>query len=282
MKRFSDFNAINIFSLELEFWEYELHTHNFYELLFIEKGTGIHHLNNISFTYKTGDIFLLTPQDAHEFEIVEKTIFTFIKFSDLYFIESIKGIKNNTSANLFNQILKNKQVKNGSIISNTSDLISIFNLLPIIKNIFIKKETFYNEIVQKLFLTIILLLAKEFQNSTNINEGFSKEEKLQEILTFIRLNAIDSEKMKIAYIANKFSISPNYLSVYLKQNIGMSFQKYCIEVKLKLAESLLKDSNLNINEIAEKLGFIDPSHFNKFFKKHKKINPSAFKVKTKK
>jgi AraC family L-rhamnose operon regulatory protein RhaS len=282
MKRFSDFNAINIFSLELEFWEYELHTHNFYELLFIEKGFGIHHLNDLSFAYKAGDVFLLTPKDAHEFEISEKTIFTFIKFSDSYFMESFKDIKNNFSATLFNQILKNKVVINSSIVSQNSDVVTLFNLLSVIREIYIKKEAFHKEIVQGLFTSIIFLLEKEFQNSFSIEVNYGKEEKLQEILAFIRLNVVDSEKLKINYLATKFNISPNYLSVFLKHNIGMSLRKYCAEVKLKLAENLLKDSNLNINEIAEKLGFIDPSHFNKFFKKHKKINPSAFKVITKK
>ncbi|WP_422100095.1 helix-turn-helix domain-containing protein [Tenacibaculum maritimum] len=44
-----------------------------------------------------------------------------------------------------------------------------------------------------------------------------------------------------------------------------------------MATRLLKQTNLNISEIADKTGFSDSSHFNKTFKKYTGRNPSAFR-----
>lgn len=43
------------------------------------------------------------------------------------------------------------------------------------------------------------------------------------------------------------------------------------------AKRLLLHSEQNINQIGYTLGFEDPSYFVKYFKKHTKISPSAFK-----
>ncbi|MET3021791.1 AraC family ligand binding domain-containing protein, partial [Flavobacterium hydatis] len=42
-----------------------MHRHNFFELLYIEYGTGNHILNSIHHNYKEHDIYLLTPKDYH-------------------------------------------------------------------------------------------------------------------------------------------------------------------------------------------------------------------------
>jgi AraC-like DNA-binding protein len=47
--------------------------------------------------------------------------------------------------------------------------------------------------------------------------------------------------------------------------------------KIKAAEKLLKQSNYNINEIADQLGFNDASHFNKIFRSYKNMPPSLFR-----
>lgn len=78
-------------------------------------------------------------------------------------------------------------------------------------------------------------------------------------------------------LANKFSISKNYLGEYFKKQTGISLQDYILDYKLKLVETRLKYSNTRLKEIAFELSFNDESHLSKLFKKHKKMTPTQYK-----
>jgi hypothetical protein len=48
---------------------------------FIFKGNSVHHINKNELPYKTGDLFLISPEDEQCFEIRKVTRFAFIKFA---------------------------------------------------------------------------------------------------------------------------------------------------------------------------------------------------------
>ena len=104
-----------------------------------------------------------------------------------------------------------------------------------------------------------------------------KQEKIEKILAYIRVNALDKERMKIENLADKFLMSASYISIFVKKHSGLSIQNHIIQYKIKLAEKLLMQSNLNIGEISFKMGFNDASHFNKFLKKHYGKSPLQFR-----
>lgn len=277
MKRFNNFHPFNVFSLELEIWEFELHQHNFYELIFIEKGKGIHLLNEISFKYKKGDVFLITPNDAHEFIIENKTIFTFIKFTELFFSNLLEINKLLISNNTFETILKQDHLNEGCAICDKTDKKHVFSLLKIIQHEFLNTSILSKEIIQKTFFAVMMLIARNKNSDFNSSIVLDKDtERLNSILSHIRTYVLDNEKMKLKNIATQFHLSPNYISIYIKKHTGISLQQYVIKMKMKLAEKLLEEKKLNINEIATKLGFNDSSHFNKLFKNHRGISPSVF------
>ncbi|CAN1538637.1 transcriptional activator RhaS [Flavobacteriaceae bacterium] len=279
MQRFNSFHSINVFSLELDTWIYELHKHNFYELIFIEKGSGIHILNGISFPYSKGDVFMLTPNDAHEFEINTKTKFTYLKFTEQVFLEKL----NTNKKTYWEEALKNVmlQIDNiaGSIINNGRDKEHLFSLVSIILYEFKNKALFNNEVTLELFGTIMAIITRNLNQTKASIKNYEKDsEKINSILTYIRINAIDNDKMDIKKMASKFFMSPNYISIFVKKHSGISIQQHIIQAKLKSAEKLLRQNRFTINEIAERLGFNDASHFNKIFKKYNSVSPTNFKV----
>jgi AraC family L-rhamnose operon regulatory protein RhaS len=278
MKRFNNFHNINVFSLELEKWEYELHKHNFYELIFIEEGRGNHLLNEMNYPYKKGDVFLLTPEDAHEFVIKEKTVFTYVKFTEQILIEKMGTKKRSQWQEALKNVLISTPINQGNIISNIQDNINVFSILKVLKYEFQNTLPFNNESVLELFGSLMVLITRNLNKTRSVeSDNLDKEtEKLNNILTYIRIYAFDRKKSSIQYIASHFLMSPNYISIYVKKHTDLSLQKHIINFKLKTAEKLLAQKRFNINEIAERLGFTDASHFNKIFKKHTGKNPSVF------
>jgi AraC family transcriptional regulator, L-rhamnose operon regulatory protein RhaS len=277
MKRFNSFHTINVFTLELERWEYEVHNHNFYELIFIEHGQGQHLLNELSYPYAQGDVFLLTPNDAHEFVIEQKTTFIYLKFTEQVFLEKLNGTKKSHWEAALKNVLTQFVNDKGTIIHSQQDTDNLFALLKIMLYEFKNKALFNNEVVLELFGSVMAIITRNINQNRLFLRVFEQDaEKINALLTYIRINAVDNEKMDIKNMAQHFHMSPNYISIFVKKHTGLSIQQHIIQSKLKTAEKLLIQNRFNINEIAERLGFNDASHFNKFFKKYKSVNPSAF------
>jgi AraC family L-rhamnose operon regulatory protein RhaS len=277
MQRLNSFHSINVFRLELENWEFEIHKHNFYELIFIANGKGQHLVNDLCYNYKKGDVFLLTPNDAHEFKIEKKTTFIYLKFTEQVFFEKLNTNKKKYWEDALKNVLLKFENVESSIIKSIKDSQHLFSLLQIILYEFSNKAPFNNEVVLELFGAIMAIITRNLNTHQTTTKYLGKDnERINSILTFIRIYAVDNEKMDIKKMAEQFFISPNYISIFVKKHSGLSIQQHIIQAKIKIAEKLLKQNRYTINEIADRLGFIDASHFNKIFKKYKLVSPSDF------
>ncbi|WP_198553857.1 AraC family transcriptional regulator [Tenacibaculum sp. Bg11-29] len=260
-------------------WGYSRHKHNFFELTYILKGSGQHLLNESAIDYKKGDLFFLTPKDEHEFVVDEPTTFGIIKFTEQLFLEKA----NLTSSthwrkNLDTVILHANNIPK-SIISYDVDRIQLFYLYELIKNEIDNPLVYGRDVLLNLFGALLVVVSRNLKsNLIKIEERYNSEkEKIDSILTYIRQNVLDKELIKIKSIAETFYMSPNYVSIFIKKHAGISIQQYVLKTKIEMAARLLKQTNLNISEIADKTGFLDSSHFNKIFKKYTSHNPSAFR-----
>lgn len=88
------------------------------------------------------------------------------------------------------------------------------------------------------------------------------------------------KNLSLSILACRFAISPPHLSAEFRRWFGTSPGKYLIEYRLHEAEILLKDNNLQIADIAEKVGWDDVYHFSKIFKKHRGVPPSSMRSKS--
>lgn len=88
-------------------WEAEPHNHNYFEIIFIEKGNGYHTINDIRFPYKENNIFLLAPEDTHHFEIEKRTNFTYFKFTELLFSSKVIFLTGNIGYNVLSNYYTN-------------------------------------------------------------------------------------------------------------------------------------------------------------------------------
>lgn len=81
----------------------------------------------------------------------------------------------------------------------------------------------------------------------------------------------------ISDYAEMLSISPNHLNKCVKNTTGKSAHDLLNEMLLLEAKVLLKQTNLNITEIAYKIGKNEISDFARFFKKQTGMRPSEFR-----
>lgn len=114
----------------------------------------------------------------------------------------------------------------------------------------------------------------EFINMKRNNRNESLIAKIKEYV-----DSKYDENITLTSISKSFVISPGYLSVLFYDYIGQNFIDYLSNLRIQKAKKLLKNSNLLIYEIAEKVGYRDAYYFSTAFKKIVGINPTEYREK---
>jgi len=278
-KRFFITKDLDVLEFEsVNEWGYPRHKHNFFELTFILEGTGQHILNESSIDYKEGDVFFLTPNDEHEFKIASPTKFGILKFTEQLFLEKANLTSSTHWRKNLDTVIFYANIIPESIIAYDPDREQLFNLYELIKHEIENSFVYGRSVLIELFGALLIIISRNLKSSLKElpKSVTSEKEKIDSILTYIRQNVLDKDRIKIKAIADEFFMSSNYVSIFIKKHAGISIKQYVIQTKIKMAERLLKQTNLNISEIAEKTGFVDSSHFKKIFKKYNGLNPSSF------
>jgi YesN/AraC family two-component response regulator len=73
-------------------------------------------------------------------------------------------------------------------------------------------------------------------------------------------------ELSLQSLAEKFYVSPYYLSRFFKEVTGFTFVEYLNNVRVKEAKKLLESSSMKVNLIFKKVGFGSVTHFGRVFK----------------
>lgn len=95
---------------------------------------------------------------------------------------------------------------------------------------------------------------------------------------FLRLLIANCRKEHaVSFYSEKLFITPQYLSLILKEQTGKSANKWIDDVLIQEAKILLKAPQATVQQVADLLHFSDQSTFGKFFKKHVGISPMEYR-----
>jgi len=273
MKKLNQFDTLVIDEFEEDQYHLPTHSHTYYEIIYIIKGSGIHQLNNNLLPYKSGDLFVISTEDEHYFDIKKRTRFFFIKFTDTYFNSNRKLTCDEFLLNTPENIMRDKSLKenvlkldatNASILKNTIDNIRTYNCKA---NISTSPLVFYQ-------ILSVFGLIKESLQQQNIKITGSGIDNDQ-IISYIHQNIYNPKLVQIKTIANHFNISQSYFGAYFKRNFSMSYRDYSNKLRVQLIEKRILNKQLSMKQIAYEFGFTDESHLSNYFKKQRNMKPSA-------
>lgn len=271
MKSIHLFTDIEVTVKELKSSTTGLHKHHFFELIYVLNGSGIHNINENNYEFKKGDVFLLTPEDAHTFKIVVPTHFCIIDFTKSFFTKTANRHEERIDISGFfkrlEYIFHNHHSIRGNIIPATDK--NVFEIL-IDKLIEEKRnQQLFGEIItQNIVFLLLHFIARNIQrNITNNLKKENAKSKIHDITAFIQQHIYDKEVIRLETLALQFNKSADHLSRYFKAQTGITIKDYITRYKLNLIQTRLKFSDLTISEIADEMNFSDESHLNKVFKK---------------
>jgi transcriptional regulator GlxA family with amidase domain len=101
------------------------------------------------------------------------------------------------------------------------------------------------------------------------------DELIIEAQDYIRENF--STSINFEHLANHSEIAYRTFQRRFKQATNYSPLQYQQYIRAQNAKELLKSTNLNIQDIAELVGYVDASHFSYIFKQHAQQTPNAYR-----
>jgi two-component system response regulator YesN len=104
--------------------------------------------------------------------------------------------------------------------------------------------------------------------------------KVQKVKRFVEKNCY--KKIRLNDVAQAVALSPKYLSRVFKQEMGMDFSEYRLNIQMERAKEFLLKFGYNVNQVAEKLGYENSESFSRQFKKIVRYTPTAYRKKVQK
>jgi YesN/AraC family two-component response regulator len=275
MKRYILHTPFNIYHFKSKKWSHPVHNHTYFEIIFILKGNGRHHINGNAFSYKHGDVFLLGPEDSHFFEIDAVTEFCFIRFNESFY-KSQMGEKDRSWHKIMKTLLYTSSQSRGSIVHDIKEKQKLHSLLRVLEQEYENNKSEYFEIIRdSLMKSMMTILARNLFGHTTSKPVL--KESAEAMMMYIRQHIYNPTELTIDHLADVFNYAPEYVSIFFKKHTGESLKQYIIKHKIKLIEARLLYSQLSLAAIAYEFGYADESHFCKQFRKNTGSTPSAFR-----
>jgi len=86
-----------------------------------------------------------------------------------------------------------------------------------------------------------------------------------------------SQKLCLDGLARAFNTNRTTLTKQFHQSTGMPVMTYLNRLRINLAALMLRDTSLSVNEIVERVGLTNPTHFGRAFRKATGYTPSEYR-----
>ncbi len=247
------------------------HYHDSYEIYYLFSGDRYYFIKDKTYHARRGSLVLIKPYEIHcasnfSEEPYERIL---ISFKKSFLSELLSAF---ATVNFF------KSFEDGIHIIDVSPAERVFleSLLNSMLSEY-KKDTDASKCFLKTALSELLLF------SISIGRKESREELHQDAvrktvsLAAAYINNNFNEDISLNSVAERFFISPCYLSRTFKRVTGSSFTEYVNGVRIKEARRLLSKTDMSISEVAISVGFKSTTHFGRAFKALVGISPLSYR-----
>lgn len=257
------------------------HSHTFFEMLYVLSGNCQNYVDNNAIPLQTGDFCIMAPGVRHALDVCSDSIVINILIRRSTFNETFFDFLSEKSilSDFFWGALFEKTT-NPYTVCHSSDDKTMHNAIEmLIYEGMSGKDNYTRKIKENLIRVIFGYMirnhAADFEFPSILYNG---PEKFNEILYYIQENYTT---VTLTDLAEQFHYTVPYLSKLIKNKTGMGFLQILNNIRIKNACTLLKNTELSIQEVCLRSGFNKPDVFYKMFKKHTGLSPKDYRSENK-
>ncbi len=246
---------------------HELHKHDFFFILALQKGAGTHEIDFIKYNVGGHSVFILRPGQVHQLELKAGSEGFLMEF-DAAFYHPIDKTSN--------QRLSKASHKNFCALE-ADGFKKLHAVMNYIFNEYSSKQEGYVEIIKSNLDIFFIELIRQSRDPQGISTEPSAyaQERFDDFLEI--LGSRITTLKQVSQYADVLHLSTYQLNAITKSAVAKSASELINEQIILEAKRYLLATPNQVKDIADHLGYEDFSYFIRFFKKHTGYSPEAFR-----
>ncbi len=259
-------------------YEFSGEAHDFWELLYVDKGEVTVEANDKRHDLKKGQIIFHAPQEFHTVRsngIVAPNlvVISFIcKNENMDFFNEKILPADNTTRSLLARIVAEANKAFKTPLNNPDTKVFERNT-----NAAFGAEQIICNCIEQLLIELIRHknIVDDAKITSVITNG-TRNEFVNKIIDYMQKNV--DKRLTISLISSDNLVGQSYLQKAFKEATGSGIMDYFRQMKIKEAKKLIREGNSNFTQIAESLNYDSVHYFSRHFKKATGMTPTEFSL----
>lgn len=250
----------------------ELHNHNYYQLIYCQKGSGTITVGETVYNAVPGRVYLVRPMEVHEIAPQEA-----LRLAEVKFV-----VRREDFDNCLKQLPVEMDIDESTTLRLTMKDVIREGLADCIYS--------YEATNAALYLFLIRLLRKagidvphkpwrsfyfDTPKRRTAGEDGERDADFAMLLDYIEHNL--SEHITLDSLAAHVHFDKSYLTARFKDSLGTSPIRYVNHLRIERAKTLLATTDDSITQIARTVGFSSIHYFSRYFKEKEGVTPIEYR-----
>ncbi len=252
---------------------FEMHSHDFSELVIVYRGRGKHRIYGEYRTIEAGDIFLIGEQTMHGYSDLEDLALYNILFDMRELNNPLQAYSRYPAVSTLLQL--KPEPHSGKLLRLTeSELLDVLGIIRSIEAEQAQAKEHFQLSMAAQFVLLTVTLARCYSAHKLSGEArFSST--VSDLIS--RLSEHSEKHWSRREMARLANVSESTLTRMFKARTGYAPNEYLIILRVKKGAALLLNTDLSIGEIAGRIGFYDSNYFCRQFKKYFGTSPNKYR-----
>lgn len=252
------------------------HIHRFIEIVYVIEGTGVHYVNDVAYKVKRGDILFINFEQVHAFDKGSMRIMNICikpEFIDRELVES-RNAKEMLALSMFDSFADLESLS--PVVTFTGkELVEIEDVIKHIKTEWTARNLNYRMVIKGYVLVLLNKVFRQMRSEQIMPVIQHMNRITPDIISYIEEHCY--EKINLTDLARMCFYNPSYFSKMFKETFGKNLTDFIQEKRIEKSIELLKQQDISIEEIVQKVGFCDKKQFYKIFKKITGVTPGELR-----
>jgi AraC family transcriptional regulator, transcriptional activator of pobA len=250
------------------------HRHQDLLLMYVERGRGSHRLGSRTYDVRAGDLLLVTPGLVHDASALASVTAWVVEFDVM-----TVGLRRTTDPEVgpglslsrawwanpllapFLQAEQHHTAARFTIPSRERRLWT--QHLTVMHDEYRKRLDGYQDMVAAYLRILLVALGRVAADFTaTLDQG--GDATLARVFAVIEEHY--SEPLSTAGVAAAVGLTPGYLTTLVRRQTGRTIGEWITERKMAAARDLLTSTDLTAEQIATRIGYLDPTYFSRRFR----------------
>lgn len=270
-----------IFNLDVDIavWKHSrytppyLHSHDYFEIVCVMEGKAVHRIDEkIVMEMTAGDICILPDRTKHSLEVMEDNgivINVMLKKSTFRYTFFDVLSADNMLSKFFQDALYG-DIHTAYLYFKTGSDTEIQSCIEKLFLEYYNHCKYFDKVLKSQIICFFTYLLRGYEQY--FVPGDNRLE--LEIFKYLKDNFMDAT---LEAAAKYFNYSPAYFSRMIRKFTGQTFSELMTEYRMNMACRLLRESNMQVGQICEIVGYSNLEHFNRQFKKMFQKSPTQYR-----